>query len=91
MTRLTICGPNLNRKAQEKGNLHVHRAGCADLRHYGFGTRNGGEEPWTIEVEDEHELNEVLYGDFASDEGQTADEYVEQFGTDHHTFPCVDL
>ena len=91
MTRLAGCGPNLSAAAQNKGNLHIHAAECADLRHYGGGKKFSGEEPWIVDIETADDLNELLYGDFASDEGITAAEYVATYGTDDWRAPCVKL
>lgn len=48
---VTIYGPNLTAAAQRLGELHVHRADCADGRQYGPGRRYGGDDHgWTVEV-----------------------------------------
>lgn len=60
---VTVCGPNLS--DQRKGEFHVHRAGCGDLRHYGPTGRFGGDyDGWTIEASGRRDVVEAIYGDF---------------------------
>lgn len=60
--RVTISGPNLPRPLCDKGDMHVHKAGCADLRRYPT-ERHTGEKGWTIEATSRQGVVEDVYGD----------------------------
>lgn len=55
MTNVTILGPNL--KDQSKGGVHVHAAGCRDLRSPKY--RNA--ESWTADFETRRAIVEDVY------------------------------
>jgi hypothetical protein len=92
MTRITICGPNLN--DQNKGQFHVHAAGCGDLKHYGPGRKLGGEDGgWEIEVDSRLDASAAVYADHLSDHGlSTADAegtaMLRDWLSDFHFAPC---
>ena len=65
--RITIHGPNLTNKAEERGGVHAHASECGDNRHYGYGKKFGGEEPWNIEASTVKEVVEDVYGDHMTD------------------------
>jgi hypothetical protein len=69
-----IFGPNLTAAGQAKGGFHVHREGCGDRKHYGPGTRYGGEDQdgWLVEVDTAREAVEAVYAD-QLDEGDDYD------------------
>lgn len=49
MTTITLLGPNLSSKNQNKGNLHAHKAGCGDVtKGYSPYERDGA---WDFDVE----------------------------------------
>lgn len=87
MTRVTIYGPNLNRAAQAKGEMHVHAEGCADGSHYGPGRKYGGDGGWTIEATTRKDVVSAIYPpeDFGYDEADWRDY------DDLYVAPCVQL
>ena len=90
--KYVVIGPNLSQAGAELATHHVHAEGCRDLRNYGPGGKYGGDAhdvDFSYELLDRSDLNSFLYGDFAGDEGVSADEYVDTWGTDHHVFPCA--
>lgn len=90
MAKVTIIGPNLSRKGQGKGTLHVHAEGCADIAHdpKGYGYRQVGGH-WTIDAADKMEVITSIYPpeDFGYDaeDAEDASAYVN----DVHFAPCV--
>lgn len=87
-----ICGPNLSSAAQQKGDLHVHRAGCKDLLHYGPGRRFGGGVPGNRETLIKgatiRGIVEFCYSDQIAESGDSWDDYVSSFW---FAPCCVDL
>lgn len=83
-----IAGPNLN--DQSKGTFHVHRDGCADLRKYGPGRREGGEFPGEDEmlVTDATKLGVVtaVYADHIAEDPELT---AEQLLSDFWFAPCT--
>lgn len=82
-----ICGPNLSSAAQQKGDLHVHRADCSDLRKYGpqykgrdrmGGDLNGNRE-LLIENATVRGIVEFCYSDQIAESGDSWDDYVSSF------------
>ena len=60
MSNHVILGPNL--LDQSKGELHVHREGCADIKR----TKGLGcpvDTDWVVDVETEQEVVEIVYDD----------------------------
>lgn len=59
--QVAILGPNLPRPLCDKGDIHAHAAGCADIaRRYPAGRDQGG---WVIEAASIQEIIEDVYGD----------------------------
>lgn len=81
---VTISGPNLPRPLCDKGDMHVHAAGCADLRKYPT-ERHTGEKGWTITVASVREVVENVYGDQIRESGSTWQDYVGDF----YWAPCT--
>lgn len=80
---VTVMGPNLRTQDEQ---IHVHRAGCADL------TRSPmyrGHQGWTIDAASCQEVVTSVYdpGDFAYD----AEIEWEDYAGDLKFFPCVKL
>lgn len=76
--KVTICGPNL--RDQTRGQFHVHKAGCLNLKR---GEPIAYESGWEIEVSNRTELCDAVYdpGEFNCKSG----EYMDDF----YFFPCV--
>lgn len=87
MTAVTIIGPNLNRAGQQKGGMHVHAKGCAEIerdpKHYGY---RQVKPHWTIDAESIKEVVTAIYDpdDFCYDESEWGD-----YAADVHFAPCV--
>lgn len=81
--RVTILGPNLPRPLCDKGDMHVHAAGCADVRRYPKGADQGG---WEIDADTMQDVVEAVYGDMIDESGRAWHEYIG----DLHWAPCVD-
>jgi len=84
---VTIYGPNLN--DQTKGTFHVHSEGCQHSKHYGPGTKFGGEDNgWTVKVDSKLDVARDVYppGDFEWDGTlEQSDSYINDF----HWAPCT--
>jgi len=92
--QVTIFGPNLNSAAQRKGQFHVHAAGCADCKHYGPGTKHGGEDKgWTINAAAPIDVSLAVYADHAGDDNEPESQdwwdYLDSALRDFHFAPCV--
>lgn len=100
-TELTIvvCGPNLRTR---DATMHVHAPGCADLRHYGWGRKYGGDDGgYTVTLTDFDPARGVAYAaarwvyeDHIGDHGYEYDSpeaiaYWESNANDVKIFPCV--
>lgn len=85
--RVTICGPNLPRPLCDRGDMHVHQAGCADLRKYPDDDRTRpGQKGWTIEASSvETVVYEVYDNQIEESEGYTWEDYVD----DLYWAPCT--
>ena len=84
--KLVVPGPNLN--DQTRGSFHVHAHGCADLKHYGPGTKNGGAEinyTDVFDVQSKLELVSVVYGDILTENDDIPESYLGDFWF----APCV--
>jgi hypothetical protein len=69
--KVAVFGPNLSMEGQNKGDVHVHAAGCGDCKHYGRGRRFGGEDSgWVFEAQSVREVVEEFYAD-QLDEGSS--------------------
>lgn len=84
--RVTIAGPNLPRPLADRGDMHVHAAGCRDLSRYPT-ERHTGEKGWTIEVAGLRELTLEVYGDQIAESDDPTDwqSYLEWM----YVAPCV--
>lgn len=80
--KITVMGPNLPRPLCDKGDMHVHAAGCADLRRYPKGIDQGG---WTINVEDVRSVVVAVYDNMIDESGLTWEDYV----SDLYWAPCT--
>lgn len=85
---LAVCGPNL--RDQTKGGIHVHEAGCRDLK------RGRADEPayadaWLIEADTKMEVVEAIYppGEFGWD--TTDEREVDAYASDVYFFPCCSI
>ena len=88
--RVTILGPNLTAAAQRRGDMHVHAAGCADIRQYGRGRRYGGEDRgWTIEADSRRAVIEAIYPPDEFDYDPETE--LDGFASDVYFAPCVEL
>lgn len=85
MPAVQIFGPNLNTAGQAKGQMHVHADGCGDCKHYGPGTKFGGEGGWKIEAATRKDVVTEIYPpeDFDYDEADWS-QYDDLF-----VAPCV--
>ena len=70
--KVAVFGPNLSMQAQDKGNVHVHAAGCADCNHYGRGKRFGGGRSIMLEVKSARQVVEFMYADHLEDDASYA-------------------
>ena len=97
--KLAVCGPNLN---DRQYRLHVHAAGCGDLKHYGRGRKYGGDygDPWwvvLVELSDKgvaYDVARLEYEDHISDHGYEYDSpdavrYWQGCAQDIRVFPCA--
>lgn len=87
MAQVTIIGPNLYK--QEKGQFHVHAAGCGDIardpKRYGYA---GAGPHMTCEAASQVEVAEFIYSDIMEENGdETGESYVDEF----HFAPCVEF
>lgn len=93
--RVNVLGPNLNQAGCALGTMHVHAAGCADIkrsaRKYGYvlGAPERGGNGWEIDVESMEDIVEHVYpaGDF--EYTGPDDENYGSYRGDIHMFPCV--
>lgn len=80
--KVTVSGPNLPRPLADKGTMHVHAAGCADLRKYPKGADQGG---WPLDADSVQYVVENVYGHQIEEAGATWQDYVSDF----YWAPCV--
>ncbi len=85
---LTIAGPNLPHPLDEKGDMHVHAAGCAHLRRYPT-ERHTGKKGWDLDLASLKDVVETIYGDILaeSDDPEDWESYLELL----YIAPCVNL
>lgn len=84
MTKLILCGPNLN--GADSGMYHVHDENCADLKRYGRGKPKGGEvDPCGYEYASVQAVVESVYEGHMSDSGDPWTYYRSEF----RFFPCI--
>lgn len=90
MQTVTVIGPNLPRPLSDTGTMHVHAAGCADIKRT-YGRHRLEAPPWSIDAETVAQIIEDIYPaeDFCYDPADPA-EYSAYRG-DVHVFPCVTL
>jgi len=90
--KVIVIGPNLPRPLCDKGTMHVHKEGCADMQRgqlrHAVSADQGG---WAIDVDSVAEIIEACYpsSDFCYDPTVWA-EY-EGYRSDVHIAPCVTL
>jgi hypothetical protein len=85
---VTIFGPNLSSQAQQKGDMHVHAADCADCKHYGPGRKFGGEDKgWTI---DATSCKSIVLDIYPPDEFDYDEENWGDYD-DLYTAPCIKI
>ncbi len=83
--RVDVRGPNLPNKLANRGDMHAHAEGCADLRRYPTGADQGG---WVTEVGSLEDLAYAVYGDqIRESEEQDWTEYLAEI----YVAPCVKL
>jgi hypothetical protein len=85
---VTICGPNLPRALSEKGTLHVHKTGCADLRKYPKGLDQIG---WPMDADTIHEVIMEIYPPDNFDYDDTNPGEYATYRSDVYVAPCVTL
>lgn len=91
--RLVLQGPNLSAAGQAKGDIHVHAAGCGDLKHYGPDKRFGGDShdfpegdsQWIIDATSLEQVVRSIYGDQLRESGLDWTAYADEI----HFAPCV--
>ena len=83
---VTFYGPNLTRAGQDKGQFHVHRAGCGHDRFYGEGSKYGGAFPWTEDVTSVLDAVEAVYCDIIA---ENPDDQVEDYLAEFWFAPCT--
>lgn len=82
---VSVFGPNLSGGAQSLGNFHVHAAGCAHNKHYGFGKKYGGDrDSMDFAVVSREHLVRIIHDDIIR-EGATIDECMGEY----HFANCV--
>lgn len=87
--RVTVLGPNLPASMADKGTLHVHAEGCADIaRRYSKVIERDG---WSFEAKSILAVVADIYepDNFGYDITDPADR--EQYVSDVHFAPCVHL
>jgi hypothetical protein len=86
MSAVTVCGPNL--PDQSKGDMHVHAAGCADLKR---GQLRQADK-WTVEVDSVQAVVEAIYSDMIAecDPDEPYGTWVD-YEADLYFAPCVHL
>lgn len=86
-TPVRVFGPNLNGPAQKKGMFHVHAPGCGDCKHYGPGSKFGGDDAgWEMAVGSRLDVVEEVYGDQLDENpGVQAKDWLDDF----HFAPCL--
>lgn len=89
--KVAICGPNLCTRGE---TMHVHAAGCADLKHYGPGRKHGGDDRgWVVDVTSALDVSKAVYADMVYGDqglkGEEADEVFLDYLTDFRFFPCA--
>ncbi len=84
--RVDVRGPNLPNSLANRGTMHVHKEGCADLRKYPTGADQGG---WVITAHTVEGLVQDIYSDFlAESDDWTWQDYLS---ADLYVAPCVAL
>lgn len=81
--KVDIAGPNLPRPLCDKGTLHVHAHGCADLKKSAY-ARAG--EPWTIDAVSRQEVILDIYSNQIDESDSTWDD--PAYETDVYFAPC---
>lgn len=86
MSAVTVVGPNL--PDQSQGDMHVHAAGCADLKR---GQLRNHAERWTVEVDSVQAVVEAIYSDMIAecDPDEPYGTWVD-YEADLHFAPCTD-
>lgn len=83
---VTIYGPNL--RDQTRGTFHVHAAGCAHGKHYGPGTKFGGDDAGLpLEADSATAVVEFIYADQLAE--HDGDVKPADWLDDFHFAPCA--
>lgn len=81
---VTIIGPNLN--DQSKGQMHVHAAGCSDIKR---DKNYRGHTPWTVSARDLLDVAQDVYPPSDFDWDPTDDDDASTYTSEFHVAPCV--
>lgn len=86
---VTIYGPNLPRSISDRGDMVVHRTGCADTKKGGYRNLRGNVS--VIDASSIEDIVDYTYGGFGEYEGMDDPEEYEGYRGGIYVFPCVDL